>query len=110
MEDVLSSQVAFNAICVWIIQALKESKYVPWVTAEKTKLLRVISAVTSTLGSAGITYSVVRNAPGDWTFHVGGATLAAVAHFAYHVIFNFVQQKLLYHAVFRGNGAVALGK
>jgi hypothetical protein len=56
-QSVVMTHITTAGISVALIQWLKGSKYFPWITAEKGKLLRVLAAVTSAIGAVGIGYT-----------------------------------------------------
>lgn len=56
-NSVVMTHITAAGIAVAVIQWLKNSKYFPWITAEKGKLLRVLAIVTSAIGAVGIGYT-----------------------------------------------------
>jgi hypothetical protein len=56
-QSVVMTHVTAAGISVAVLQWLKNSKYFPWITAEKGKLLRVLAVITSAIGAVGIGYT-----------------------------------------------------
>lgn len=53
-HSLATDQVVVSFIIVWLLQALKKASWFPWLTAEKTKLLKIIGVIASGLGAVGI--------------------------------------------------------
>jgi hypothetical protein len=101
----LSAQVVISAVVVWLLQAAKKSKLVPWLTAETGQLNRLVAVVASLCSSVGIhfTFSVAAG-----TLIVTGLTLAGIGQFAWHWVTAFVSQQLIFQtAVNKPAGTVS---
>jgi hypothetical protein len=103
-SSIALSQVTVAGIAVALINWLKRSEYFPWITQEKTNLLRVIAIVTSALGAAGIHYTWNPEAH-ILAFHL--PTLAGFVHFVFsHWVPSFVTQEITYQATGSGTAEV----
>lgn len=102
--------VAINAICVWLIQIAKSSKFVPFLTSETEKANKLISALLSAFAAAGMTISAVHigsGGSGTLTITYGGFTLANIVAFGYHWIGYYATQKGLFKILCSSNTANA---
>ena len=95
MTDI-QSMLVLNAILVWILQAVKSSKYLPWITAETQAINKLASALLAALASAGMVFSVVHTGSGgtgEITLHYAGVTTLSLANFLWHWVGNYAIQK-----------------
>lgn len=91
----LPYQVVLSALMVWLLQFMKKSSLVPWLSAETPKLNRAAAVVTS-LGTAlgiHITFSADQG-----VLMITGLTLAGIGHFAWQWLVSFVSQQVLFQA------------
>ena len=89
---------------VYLIQWLKGSKWVPWLTADSKHLPQVLSAISAALLSFGITWTFSQTQPGDtagvltitipmWTTLLKGLWEFLVQFTGQQVIFDGIVQK-----------------
>lgn len=82
-----------GALTVAALNWLKGSQYFPWITKEKTTLLRWLSAVAAVAASAGIGH--VWNAA-DHSITISGLTLPNIVTFAWGAIKQFAMNETLF--------------
>lgn len=102
--DNLQSMLVINAVIVWLIQAVKSSKYLPWFTAETARANRLLSAALAALASAGIVFTLVHVGPGHWSIEVVGLTAVNFGHFLAQSVANYATQKGLFKLFTLSNG------
>lgn len=54
LHSLATDQVVVSFIIVWILQRLKKASWFPWLSAEKTNVLRYVAVLASGLGALGI--------------------------------------------------------
>ena len=89
----LSAQVVISAVVVWLIQLAKKSQRIPWISAETSKLNRLIAVLTSCCSAVGIHISFSAAAG---TLVITGLTLTGVLTFFWHWLTAFVSQQLIF--------------
>jgi hypothetical protein len=57
VESVVMTHIATAGISVAAINWLKNSPYFPWITQEKSKVMRAIALLTAAVGTIGIEYT-----------------------------------------------------
>ena len=94
--DSAMSSVAAAGLLSYIIEALKKSRLVPWVTADKTTLLRWLNAVSALAMSVGL----------NWAYHADAhqlvitvPTLAAVVDGAWNWGKQWAFQQMAYDGI-----------
>jgi hypothetical protein len=98
MNDTMNLLV-INSLAVWLIQKMKASSLVPWVTTETDKINQNVSVVISALAAAGMVFTVAHTGTvetGAVTLSWAGLTLSHFLSFAYHWIGYFASQKTIY--------------
>jgi len=99
MGNETTNLLVLNAVAVWIIQALKGSKYVPWITAETEAVNKFVSAAFAALASAGVAFTAVHTggvSEGALTISWAGITVANVVSFLYHAVAYYAAQKAFF--------------
>lgn len=105
-SSIVISHVTAAGVVVGLIQWLKASKYFPMITADKTKLLRILAVIGAALGAGGISYAW------DPTHRILSfqiPTLAAIGGFLLAWVKSFVFQEITYQATNK-NGTASLLK
>lgn len=82
-----------SAITVGILNWIKHSKYFPWITREKTTLLRVLSIAASLATGVGIQH--VWNST-DHSLLISGLTGTNIAAFAWAVVKQFTANETIF--------------
>ena len=93
--NLVLTQFTTSALIVAAINWLKASKYFPWITKEKTALLRMMSIAAATATSVGIGH--VWNSA-DHSLLITGITWAAVFAFFWALIKSFVMNETIFQA------------
>lgn len=57
-DALLTDQMTTAAIIIYVLQWLKKSKVVPWITADTKGLNRFLAALGAAAGTAGITFQL----------------------------------------------------
>jgi len=94
------THIGTAAVSVALINWLKKSPWFPWITQEKSKVMRIVAIVTAGIGTVGITYTW-NPATRDVLFHI--PTLAALVHGVGTYVQSFAMQELSYQATKRPN-------
>jgi len=95
--------LVLNAVAVWIIQAAKSSKYLPFITAETGKINKAVSAVIAAFAAAGVVFGASHTGSvqqGSLTITWAGVTVANVVSFLYHWIGYYWSQKLIFKTAY----------
>lgn len=92
------SQVTTSGIVIFVINWLKKSSYFPWITAERTRLLRVLGVMGAGLGSLGIHY--VWN-PQQHSLLLTGLSLTTILVSFVTWVKSFVTQEIIYRATMK---------
>lgn len=100
--NVVMTHVTGAGISVALINALKNSKYFPWVTQEKTNILRALAVASSAITAAGIHYT--------WNPHARELiftlpTVAGLWAFGVGWVKSFIMQEITYQVTRKPNGA-----
>lgn len=106
-SSIVISHVTAAGIVVGAINWLKGSKYFPWITAEKTKLLRGLAVVGAALGAGGISYAWD---PSHRILSFQIPTLAAIGGFLVAWTKSFIVQEITYQATSTNSQIAALAK
>ena len=92
--------VTSSAFVAYGIEAMKRSKYFPWLTKEKTTLLRIMSGAGSALSAIGI------GTAGEWsagnhtyTIAISGLCFSCILHSAYAWGRSWIYAQILYDGV-----------
>jgi hypothetical protein len=98
--SLIVGQVTLSAMVAYAIEFMKRSKYFPWLTKEKTALLRVLSGVGSSLAAVGIGTASKWNA-GDhtWTIAISGLCLSCIIHSGYALARSWLFTQMIYDGV-----------
>ena len=92
-QSVVMTHITAAGVSVALINYLKGSKYFPWITQEKTKVLRAVAVLTSAIGAIGIHYTW-NAAARTLTFDL--PTLAGAWAFGVVWVKSFITQELVY--------------
>jgi len=93
--NVVMTHLTSSGITVFALQWLKNSKYFPWITDEKTRLLRILSGLAAAGTAVGI------SATWNGTNHelvIGGLTLTAVMAAVWAWAKQFVMNEMVWQA------------
>jgi hypothetical protein len=93
--NIVLSTFTSSAVSVAVINWLKASKYFPWITKEKTALLRIISIIAASASGVGINY--LWN-PVDHSIVVSGLTLANGGALLWALIRHFAMNETIFQA------------
>jgi hypothetical protein len=93
--NIVLSTFTSSAISVAIINWLKASKYFPWITKERTALLRAFSVIAASASGVGINY--LWN-PTDHSIVVSGLTLANGGALAWAILRHFAMNETIFQA------------
>lgn len=104
-ENLVLTQFTMSAIIVTVINWLKASRYFPWITKEKTTLLRLLSVLGAAATSVGITWAWN---PAAHSMTITGLTLTAVLMLLWTVVKSFAMNEVVFQATKKNgtNGAV----
>jgi len=105
--SIVISHVTAAGIVVGAINWLKSSPYFPWITAEKTKLLRVAAVLGAAIGAGGIHYAWN---PAARMLSFSVPTFAAFGAFLVAWLKHFIVQEITYQATSSQNQVAALLK
>lgn len=94
--NVLGTQITFAGVVVALIQWMKHSRYFPWFTKEKVKLVRVVSVGLSFLAGLGIHWVWD---PQNGSLIVTGLSMTGLAISAWVAIKQFVITEMTYQTV-----------
>lgn len=93
----LLSQVTSAAIVVYLLQWLKKTKLVTFITVETTTLNRMIAAIGAAIAAFGIHWTYDASVAGGQLV-ITGLSFSALAHGAWHWANQFALQQLAYDA------------
>jgi hypothetical protein len=94
-QSVVMSHVTSAAISVALINWLKKSSWFPWITQEKTKVMRLAAYVTAAVGAVGIHYTWN---PAARTLSFDIPTVASMFAIAVAYVKSFAMQEITYQA------------
>ncbi len=92
-ESIVLSHLTTAGLAVAAIQWLKKSRYFPWVTQEKTRMMRLVAIVTAAIGTVGINYAW-QPADRALVFHI--PTLAQAFTLGVAWVKSFITQEIVY--------------
>lgn len=90
------NQLTANAIAVWLIQSLKNSKWFPLLSADTAALNRIVSALLAGVAAAGVHVSAIHQQQGVWIITLSGLTVAGVSAYLWHWVGSFAIQHGMY--------------
>jgi hypothetical protein len=93
--NIVLSTFTSSAVSVAFINWMKASKYFPWITKEKTTLLRILSIVAASASGVGINY--LWN-PVDHSIVVSGLTLANGGALLWALLRHFAMNETIFQA------------
>jgi hypothetical protein len=102
--NLVMTHLTSSGITVFVLQWLKRSRYFPWITEEKTKLLRTLSALAAAGTAVGI--SATWNGP-EHTLVISGLTLGAVLAGLWAWAKQFVMNEIVWQATKPKNGSAS---
>src|SRR5208337_605218 len=100
-DNLALTQFTVSAIVVTVINWLKASQYFPWITKEKTTLLRLLSVLGAAATSVGITWAWN---PAMHSLTITGITLTAVLMLLWTTVKSFAMNEVLFQAT-KKNGS-----
>ncbi len=92
-ESIVLSHLTTAGLAVAAIQWLKKSKYFPWITQEKTRMMRLVAIVTAAIGTVGINYAW-QPADRALVFHI--PTLVQAFSLGVAWVKSFITQEIVY--------------
>jgi ethanolamine transporter EutH len=96
MENELISQITSAAIVVYLLQAVKRSHLIPWLTMETATLNHLIAVCAAAVSAIGIHFAYSAE---EGTLVVTGLTLSGLLHSGWHVLNQYAMQRITYDAV-----------
>jgi len=93
--NVVITHVTTSGVVVFLIQWLKKSRHFPWITAEKTKLLRALAVIGAAAGAVGIHYTWN---PAAHSLTIENLTIAGIVGMAVALVKSFVTQEIIYQS------------
>lgn len=101
--DEMLSQLTAAAVTVYALQALKSSRWFPWLTQQTTTLNRLVSGLGALISAVGVhfAFDAAQNATGTYVVTITGATFSNIAHGIWHWINQFALQQIAYDGVVR---------
>ena len=93
VASLVTTQITSSALVVYLLQVLKNSKYVPWITADKKRLLQILSAVGAAAATIGVQHAWN---PSARQLILTIPTLATVGFGLWHWLNHFVMQEMIY--------------
>jgi len=106
VENIVMTHITAAGLAVGVINWLKKSPYFPWITQEKTKVLRAFAFLTSALAAGGITYAWN---PAARQLVLTIPTLSALLGFTVAWAKSFIVQEITYQAT-SNNGVASILK
>lgn len=98
MQDVITSQVTASAVVVMLLQWLKRSKWMPWLTGETDVLNKAVAALAAAFTAVGIHYTYDSDLH---TLTITGLTMTAFFHGAWHWLQAFSFQEIIYRGALK---------
>jgi hypothetical protein len=95
MGEELLSQLTSSAVVIYAIEALKKSRWFPWLTAETTTVNRIAAVVGSLAAAVGIHYSYDMTAG---ALLITGLTPSGISHGIWHWAQQYAITQLAYDA------------
>ena len=99
--DQTMSLLVVNGIISWALEAIKRSRWFPWITGETEKLNHLASAVAATLLAAGIGISSSwDSSSATYVLTLSGLTATNVFNFVSTAVGNYMLQKGWFKVLF----------
>ena len=95
MDNELLSQFTSAAVVVYVIQWLKRSAWVPWLTMETTKRNWIVGAAAAAVSACGI-HVAYKPLEADGTLIVTGLSLTSAAHGIWHLANHLALNRVTY--------------
>lgn len=96
MENELVSQVTSAAIVVYLLQSLKRSQWLPWLTMESARLNHFVAVGAAAVSAVGVH---VAYSADEGTLLVTGLTASSLLHSIWHIANQYALQRITYDAV-----------
>lgn len=98
MPEAFLSQLTASAIVVYLIQTLKKSPYVPWLTMESKRAARILSGLGAALSAFGVHAAMSGDASAGWSVTITIPSVVTLIHAGW----DWVEQMALNQLVFDG--------
>jgi hypothetical protein len=97
--NALADQITASGLVVVAIQAMKKSKYFPWINKETDKISRAFSMLLAAAAAIGIHLAWNHGSvPGSYMLQVSGLTLTGILTGCWAVTKSFVFNEITYRA------------
>ena len=97
-----TSTFAASAVVVWVLQIIKKSEKIPWITRDTAKINRVVAVLLSGVAALGVTWVFVPSTNGAHTLTITIPSLAAIASSAWIWLKSFAIQEWIYRSSVNG--------
>lgn len=100
MNDAMITQFVLAYLGTRLVEAMKHSGGLPWITASTDKINKTVGAAVAFLATLGIGLATSwESSTGTFTLTVSGLTTASLATFVWQWVQQFVLQQAAYHGI-----------
>lgn len=93
-----TSTFAASAVVVWLLQIIKKSQKVPWITKDTAKINRLVAVLLSGVAALGVTWVFVPSTNGAHTLTITIPSIAVIASSAWIWLKSFAIQEWIYRS------------
>ena len=100
-----TSTFAASAVVVWVLQMVKKSEKVPWITKETAKINRIVAVLLSGVAALGVTWVFAPAANGGHTLSISIPSAVTLVSSAWLWLKSFAIQEWIYRSSVNGTPA-----
>jgi hypothetical protein len=95
--NLMLTQISMSTFVVGLMEWMKKTHHFAWITAQSTKVNRLVAFLLSVGVAAGIHLTWSHgSAPGDYTLGIIGATPLALMHAGWEIFKSFMTQQWIF--------------
>lgn len=97
--------LTINLVSAFIIEKVKGSRFVPFITQETKSLNRLIASFVSLAATVGVHFATNNPSSGVYVITVSGLTATSVLHAGFDWLKSYIGQEIVYQKLLKnGNG------
>lgn len=93
-----TSTFAASAVVVWLLQIIKKSEKIPWITKETAKINRIVAVLLSGVAALGVTWTFTPTANGGHLFSAAIPSTVTLLSSGWLWLKSFAIQEWIYRS------------
>jgi hypothetical protein len=99
--DPVLSQLSYSVVAIWVIQKLKECKWLPWINQNSDTVNKVVAVVVSFIAAIGVQWTVQGGLQDGGTITITYPSLATMLALAVKWLQSYAVQQGMY-TIYKG--------